>query len=176
MKKIISVSFVLMVLSLVFLGFVDSSDNEINILVNKDYMITDVINDYTNETGYQVNIWEYSDEKEIYNLVKNNQFDLIIVNIKETEKLFNNNLLTKIEKSNILNYRNIKQNYVNDNDYYIPLLLKGDCLNGIMLTNDVNKKVSDLVEYLLRADVYAKMIQKNGYDNINWAADYYLND
>ena len=44
------------------------------------------------------------------------------------------------------------------------------------IKSELSVDYNDLVEYLLRADISAKMVKNNHFININWASEYYLNN
>ena len=84
-----------------------------------------------------------------------------------------NKLIKTIDKNKIENYRNLKEEYLDNSKYYIPFYIDNDILYGISFISN-KKGTLDLTEYLLRGNVISQIITVNKYQNINWAAEYYL--
>ena len=173
MKKIINFTFIICVLCLIVIN-IYRTPKDLVILVKKGTDITDTLSLFSSEYSASVSIEYYDEDSELFNLLKNGNYDFVIAKENQNELLFKNKLINSIDKKDVPNYRNIEDEYVNDSNLYIPLYKENSNLYVMYITSN-NKKAISLMDYLLKADITAEIVKNNNFENINWAsARFYL--
>ena len=106
-------------------------ENVLNVLNWTSYIPDDVIHDFEKEYGIKVNYGTYSSNEELLAKIsssKKSTYDLIFPSDYMVEVLKERNLVEKIDKYKLTNYRNInplflKQEFDKDNEYSLPFLM-----------------------------------------------------
>jgi len=132
LNKIIALCSSLLITSSVFAGCSSSSKGEkrvLNVFNNGDYIAEDLINKFEKETGIKVVYDTYETNEIMYQKVKNSPgtYDLIFPSDYMIEKMIKEDLLEKVNLSNIPNYSHIGDNYKNlvydpNNEYSVPYM------------------------------------------------------
>jgi spermidine/putrescine transport system substrate-binding protein len=106
-----------------------AADNSVNVYTWSGYIPNEVIQKFTKETGIQVNISEYDSNETMYAKLKASSagYDVIIPSSYFVERMMRQNMLHKLDKSQIPNFKNLKHTLLNEpydpnNDYSIPYL------------------------------------------------------
>ncbi len=125
----------------------ESSSVVLNIYNWGDYIDPNVISIFTKETGIKVNLETYATNDEMYVKVKNGgtSYDLLCPSDFMIERMLHENLLQKIDTTNIPNYKNISKRFKNlsfdPNNEYSVAYMWGTI--GIMYNSKVIKEPVD---------------------------------
>ena len=127
MKKRMVILFLLLIL---LCGCNKKDEKTLNVLNWSSYIPDEVIRNFEKETGIKVNYSTYSSNEELLAKVssaKKGTYDLIFPSDYMIEIMKNRELLERIDKTKLSNYRNINEKYLGlpfdeNNDYSLPFL------------------------------------------------------
>ena len=134
LKKTIVSLITLSLLSSLFIGCNNkktdtNSSKIINVFNCGDYIDTDLIAKFEEETGYKIIYSTYDTNEIMYSKVKSGstQYDLVFPSDYMVQKMISENLLEKIDFNNVPNYKYIDNKYKNlaydpKNQYSVPYL------------------------------------------------------
>ncbi len=147
MKKTFSILMILLLVLVSFSGCGKDDQVVLNVYNWGDYIGEDVIQQFEDETGYKVNYETYATNEEMYTKIKNGgtKYDIIIPSDYMIEKMIDEDMLEKIDLSQIPNFANIKDTFKNldfdpDNQYSVPYFWG---TVGIIYNSDVIKEDID---------------------------------
>lgn len=113
-----------------------------------EYMPESVLKDFTKETGIKVKYSTYDSNEAMYAKVKtagNSGYDIIVPSTYFVNKMSKEGLLEKIDKSKLLNYKNLdpkllSKSFDPNNDYSIPYLwgTTGISYNSSLVKENIN--------------------------------------
>ena len=131
-----------------------SNVRELNVLNWSSYIPSDVIIDFENETGINVNYMTYSSNEELLakiSVAKSGTYDLIFPSDYMVEIMINRGLITKIDKSRLSNLSNLDLEYMNmeydpGNLYTLPFIATSTVIsvNRDVISDDI-KSYNDLL-------------------------------
>lgn len=158
MKKIIIV-FVLILLC----GCGKKDDiKELNILNWSSYIPDEVILDFENSTGINVNYSTYSSNEELLAKISNAKdgtYDLIFPSDYMIEIMIKRNMLDKIDKNKLNNYKHLNERYLSleydvNNDYSLPFLAATTVIsvNRDKIKDEINS-YNDLLDSKYKNDI-----------------------
>ena len=127
MKKRMVILFLLLIL---LCGCNKKDEKTLNVLNWSSYIPDEVIRNFEKETGIKVNYSTYSSNEELLAKVssaKKGTYDLIFPSDYMIEIMKNRELLERIDKTKLSNYRNLNEKYLGlpfdeNNDYSLPFL------------------------------------------------------
>ena len=127
MKKRMVILFLLLIL---LCGCNKKDEKNLNVLNWSSYIPDEVIRNFEKETGIKVNYSTYSSNEELLAKVssaKKGTYDLIFPSDYMIEIMKNRELLERIDKTKLSNYRNLNEKYLGlpfdeNNDYSLPFL------------------------------------------------------
>ena len=122
--------FFLVLLLILLCGCSKNNNSQVNILNWSSYIPDEVILEFEEVTGIKVNYSTYSSNEELLAKVssaKNGTYDLIFPSDYMIEIMKNRNMLEKIDKSLLNNYRYLNKSYLSleydfNNEYSLPFL------------------------------------------------------
>jgi len=128
MKKVLISIF--LVILLTGCGKKEYANGEVNVLNWSSYIPSDVISDFEKEYNIKVNYGTYSSNEELLAKItssKEGTYDLIFPSDYMVELMINKNIIQKLDKTKINNYKNINkiflnQSYDKNNEYSLPFL------------------------------------------------------
>lgn len=127
MKKILLVLFILLFVC----GCNNAKDMRVlNVLNWSSYIPSEVISDFSKETGIKVNYSTYSSNEELLAKIsssKEGTYDLIFPSDYMLEVMIRRDMLEKMDISNIDNFNNLNKNYLGleydkNNEYSVPFI------------------------------------------------------
>lgn len=130
-NKLIAMCSSLLITSSIFVGCSSSNEDKkvLNIFNVADYIDESLIDKFEDETGIKVVYNTYESNEIMYQKVKNSpgSYDLIVPSDYMIEKMIKEDMLEKIDYSNIPNYSNIGEQYKNlpydpNNEYSVPYM------------------------------------------------------
>lgn len=115
------------------LGFsaqsVQAADNELYFYNWSEYIPTEVLTQFTEETGIKVIYSTYESNESMYAKLKTHPegYDLVVPSTYFVSKMRNEGMLKKLDHSKLSNFANIDESYLNksfdpNNDYSIPYI------------------------------------------------------
>lgn len=127
MKKLLIILGVILAIST---GCTKHEKNEINILNWSSYISDDILIGFEKETGIKINYGTYSSNEELLAKIssaKKGTYDLIFPSDYMIELMINKNIIQKLDKKELKNIDNIKDNFLNlkydlNNEYSLPFL------------------------------------------------------
>ena len=127
MKKRMVILFLLLIL---LCGCNKKDEKTLNVLNWSSYIPDEVVRNFEKETGIKVNYSTYSSNEELLAKVssaKKGTYDLIFPSDYMIEIMKNRELLERIDKTKLSNYRNLNEKYLGlpfdeNNDYSLPFL------------------------------------------------------
>lgn len=132
LKKFVAILSSLIFISSVFVGCKNDESNEkrtLNVFNYGDYINEDLIKKFENETGIKVIYDTYESNEIMYQKVKNSPgtYDLIFPSDYMVERMLKEDMLEKIDFSNIPNYKYIGEDFKDlqydpTNEYSIPYM------------------------------------------------------
>ena len=149
MKKLISALTAAVVLITLLTGCTSGGvkqSKEVNVYNWGEYIYEDVLADFEKETGIKVNYTTYSDNESMYAVLKTggSNYDVIIPSDYMISRLISENMLEKLEYSNIPNYSQlddayIKHDYDPTGEYSVAYMTGtvGLIYNSKMITDDI---------------------------------------
>lgn len=163
MKKIIMSIMVLSML-LVVTACGNNTEGVVNLYTWEGYVPSDVIEEFTNETGIKVNYTNFSSNEEMYAKLKavdGGEYDVIIASDYIFETMAREGgLMSEIDKSKISNWDNISQSYLNKqfdpgNKYSVPY-----ATGGILIAYDKTTCPVEIKGYkdLLKPELKGKIV------------------
>jgi spermidine/putrescine-binding protein len=112
-----------------------------------DYIDPEVLTDFTKETGIRVVYNEYDSNEDMYTKIKNggSEYDVLFPSDYMIEKMLNEDMLERLDFSNIPNYKNIDARFLGlpydpDNAYSVPYMwgTLGILYNETMVDDEVD--------------------------------------
>ncbi|GEM74572.1 extracellular solute-binding protein [Vibrio sagamiensis] len=110
-----------------FSGTATANDNELIFMNWGPYVNSNILEQFTKETGIKVIYSTYESNETLYAKVKthNKGYDLVVPSSYFVAKMRDEGMLQKIDKSKLKNFVNLDKNYLNksydpNNDYSIP--------------------------------------------------------
>lgn len=115
--------------------------SELNVYIWAEYLPEDLVEQFTSETGIKVNVSTYDNNESLYSKVKllkdsKNGYDIIVPSTYFIAKMKNEGLIQKIDKSKLINFKNIDPSLINKpfdlkNEFSVPYLWgsTGICYN-----------------------------------------------
>lgn len=143
---------IILIIIIMLLCGCSKNENELNVLNWSSYIPDDVIHDFEKEYNIKVNYSTYSSNEELLAKVTSTKlgtYDLIFPSDYMIKVMINKELLQKIDKSKLNNYKNIDERYMNKeydygNNYSLPFLAasivityNNDKINNITSFNDL---------------------------------------
>ncbi len=132
LKKFVALLSSLILISSSFVGCKNNEDNgkrTLNVFNYGDYINEDLIDKFEEETGIDVVYDTYESNEIMYQKVKNSPgtYDLIFPSDYMVEKMLKEDMLEKIDFTNIPNYSNIGEDFKNlpydpNNEYSVPYM------------------------------------------------------
>jgi spermidine/putrescine transport system substrate-binding protein len=148
-----------------------SYDGEINVYNWGEYIsdgsedYVDVISQFEQEYNIKVNYTTYETNEELYNILSssNSSYDVVIPSDYMIEKLIKEDLLQKLDYSNIPNYEDVMDRFKNpsydpDNEYSVPYQWG---VVGIVYNKEMVKEKPDSWEDLWNSDLSGSILQFN---------------
>lgn len=109
----------------------DDSNETLNLYNWSEYMPQEILDGFEKETGINVNYTTFDSNEAMYAKLKllddSSQYDLAIPSTYYVEKMANEGLLQKLDKSKLSNFKNLDTSFTNikvdpENKYSIPYM------------------------------------------------------
>ena len=118
-----------------------AKDKELVFMNWGPYLSSDILEDFTKETGIKVIYSTYESNETLYAKMKtyNNGYDLVVPSTYFVSKMRDEGMLQKIDKSKLPNFKNLDSNYLNkpfdpNNNYSIPHVV---AITGLAVNTDM---------------------------------------
>lgn len=139
--------------------------SELNVYIWAEYLPEDLVEQFTSETGIKVNISTYDNNESLYSKVKllkdsKNGYDVIVPSTYFIAKMKNEGLIQKIDKSKLINFKNIDPSLINKpfdpkNEFSVPYLWGS---TGICYNDKYVKETVDSWEGIFNAKYKGKIL------------------
>ncbi|MBN8511847.1 MAG: extracellular solute-binding protein [Rickettsiales bacterium] len=139
--------------------------SELNVYIWAEYLPEDLVEQFTSETGIKVNISTYDNNESLYSKVKllkdsKNGYDVIVPSTYFIAKMKNEGLIQKIDKSKLINFKNIDPSLINKpfdpkNEFSVPYLWGS---TGICYNDKYVKETVDSWESIFNAKYKGKIL------------------
>lgn len=139
--------------------------SELNVYIWAEYLPEDLVEQFTSETGIKVNISTYDNNESLYSKVKllkdsKNGYDVIVPSTYFIAKMKNEGLIQKIDKSKLINFKNIDPALINKpfdpkNEFSVPYLWGS---TGICYNDKYVKETVDSWESIFNAKYKGKIL------------------
>jgi spermidine/putrescine transport system substrate-binding protein len=121
-----------------------AAENVVNIYSWSGYIPQSVLKAFTKETGIKINLSEYDNNETLYAKLKTSPhagYDIIVPSSYFVQRMLKQNMLAKIDKTQLPNYANLNplflhKNFDPNNDYSVPYLWGS---SGITINTDYFK-------------------------------------
>ena len=116
MRKVISVVLIMaMCMSFVLCGCGSKYDGEVNVYNWGEYIDESIFDDFEKEYNIKVNYSTFNSNEALYSVLKNGgaSYDVIVPSDYMISRMINEDMLEKLDFSNIPNYANVSDNYKN---------------------------------------------------------------
>lgn len=129
-----------------------AAENELYFYNWSEYIPNSVLEDFTKETGIKVIYSTYESNETMYAKLKTQGkgYDLVVPSTYFVSKMRKENMLTEIDKSKLVHFKDLDENYLNksfdpDNSYSIPYIwgATGIGINTDMMDEDSIKSWDD---------------------------------
>jgi spermidine/putrescine transport system substrate-binding protein len=109
--KILYKNFLIVILFLTPSAFAFDSNNILNVYIWGNYMPEEVINQFTKETGIQVNLTEYDNNETMFakiKTLKKSGYDIVVPSNQYVDRMIKHDMLHPLDKGKLPNFRNIR--------------------------------------------------------------------